>query len=444
MRIKCILPILLMLAPLEGIATNLSELVVPVHWEEFGTTKPSKEFLLSSKLIANAGKYSYTWASNYYKSAATNDRFIIENVNKEQPIRTPSSAALGLAVALKTGIDPQSMGGTYEEIETTITKLVKGVVINHKANGGQWGDHWQSTLWAALVGRAGWFVWDKLDKETQEMLCRTIEHEANRHIQPHYKILYWNGKGGNSRAEENSWDSMPLQLAIAMMPNHPNIMKWKEICSKLLISAYSVKEDMNKTKPILDGKSPKEWLEGYNVREDGIVINHNILHNDYMVSIAHLQMSGFVIFSLAQKAVPQTLDYNFGLIYKTLVSKEFKSPPYKSPGGTMYIKGSPEQYYPEGTDWSKYRYACYYGMDALVDVLKYDKKLPKAAKWRKLRGERILELQTRHDDGRMYEDGEYDNYWGKEQMVFWMMADAHLLQWLADRQALSNKSNWLN
>jgi len=83
-------------------------------------------------------------------------------------------------------------------------------------------------------------------------------------------------------------------------------------------------------------------------------------------------------------------------------------------------------------------------MDALVDVLVYDKKLPKAGKWRKLRGERILELQSRHKDGRMYKDGEYDNYWGKEQMVFWMMADAHLLQWLADRKAISKKSNWLD
>ncbi len=420
------------------------ELVVPIDWGNFKTEKPSQEFLLSSKLIANAGRYSYKWANDYYKSSETNDRFIIENVNKEHPIRTPSSAALGLSVAIKTGIEPQLMGGSYDEIEKTIIKLVKGVVINHKANGGKWGEHWQSTLWIAQVGRAGWMLWDKLDENTQEMLCKALIYEANRHIRPTYKIAYWNGKGGNSRAEENSWDSLPLQLAIAMMPQHPNVKKWKEVCSKLLISAYSVKSDMNKTKPKLDGKSPKDWLDGYNVREDGIVINHNIIHNDYMVSIAHLQMSGFLVFSLAQQPVPQTLDYNFGYIYKTLVCKEFKAPPYKKPGGTMYISGSPEQYYPEGTDWSKYRYACYYGMDALVDVLKYDKKLPKAAEWRKLRGERILELQSRHEDGRMYEKGEYDNYGGVEQMVFWMMTDAHLLQWLADRDALSKKSNWLN
>jgi len=306
---------------------NLRDLVVPIGWNNFETAKPSQEYLLSSKLMKNAGRYSMKWANDYYKSSKTDDRFIIENINKEQPIRTPSSAALGLAVALKTGIDPKSMAGTYDEIEKTIIKLVKGVVVNHKANGGKWGDHWQSTLWVAQVGRAGWMFWSKLDADTQEMLCKALVYEANRHIHPDYKIQYWNGEGGNSRAEENSWDSMPLQLAIAMMPKHPNIHKWKEIASKLLISAYSTKRDMNKTDPKLDGKSPKEWLDGYNVRKDGIVINHNILHNDYMVSIAHLQMSGFVVFSMASQPIPQTLDYNFDFIYKTLVSKEFKSPP---------------------------------------------------------------------------------------------------------------------
>jgi len=236
---------------------------------------------------------------------------------------------------------------------------------------------------------------------------------------------------------------MPLQLAVAMMPGHPNTRKWKEICSQLLISAYSVESDMHKNHPILDGKAPKNWLEGYNLRNDGFVVNHDRVHNDYMSSIAHLQMSGFVVFSLARQTIPQTLDHNFDLIYRNLVTKKFEAPPYNSPGGTMYVPDSPDQYYPEGTDWSNFRYACFLGLDGLADVLKYDKGLPKASEWRRLRTKRILELQSRHKDGSMYEDGEFYGYWGKEQMVFWMMSDTHLLQWLADRNAVSEKGNWL-
>ncbi len=440
---KCFVALIALLLT-ANTSKELRNYVKPIQWESFKKVKPSSEFELTSQVMANAGRYSYTWANKYYASSEDNDRFIIENVNKEQPIRTPSCAALGLSVALKTGVSPEKMGGTYEDITKTVVKLIRGVVINHKANGGNWGDHWQSTMWAAQIGRAGWLMWDVLDDDTKEMLCKALVHEANRHIDPNYKVKYWNGKGGDSKAEENSWDCMPLQLAIAMMPDHPNVKQWKEICSKLQISAYSLKADMNKTKPKLDGKSPKEWLDGYNVREDGIVINHNLLHNDYMASIAHLQMSGFLLFSLGEQPAPQTLDFNFGLIYKTLVTKEFKSPPFKAPGGTMYIPGSPEQYYPEGTDWSKYRYASFYGVDALADILNHDKNLPKASEWRKLRAERMLALQSRHEDGRMYKKGEYDTYWGKEQMVFWMISDAHLLQWLEDRGAIAKQKNWLD
>ena len=39
-------------------------------------------------------------------------------------------------------------------------------------------------------------------------------YEANRFIRPNYKIPYWNGKGGDTKAEENSWDAMALQQAL--------------------------------------------------------------------------------------------------------------------------------------------------------------------------------------------------------------------------------------
>lgn len=424
-------------------AEGLSKTVNTIDWKSYKKVKPSPEFLMSSKLVANGSRYSYTWANEYYKTSASGDYFIIDNVNKEQPIRTPSSAAIGIAMTLKTGVNEDLIGVSHKELTKCAVKLIKGVVKNHRVNGGKWGKHWQSTLWAAQVGRAGWMLWDDLDHQTREWLCKAVVFEADRHIKPSYKIKHWNGIGGDSKAEEISWDVMPIQLAVAMFPNHPHSQQWKEICSKMMMNAYSLEADMQKTKPHFDGKPPSEWLEGYNMREDTIIINHSLLHNDYMVSIAHLQMSGFLVFSMARQPVPQSLDFNFRNVYKTLTCKQFSAPPFESPGGTMYIPGSPNQYYPGGTDWSRYRYACYYGMDALADILGYDKKLPKAADWRKLRGERILEMQSRHENGRMYANGEYTNYWGAEQMVFWMFADAHFLQWLDDHKAISKKKNWL-
>ena len=50
-------------------------------------------------------------------------------------------------------------------------------------------------------------MWDDLDDQAKEMICRVVVHEADRHIQRDYSVPYWNGKGGDSKAEENSWEA---------------------------------------------------------------------------------------------------------------------------------------------------------------------------------------------------------------------------------------------
>lgn len=434
-----------MLSVLSVNGEELAGLVKPIDWSRFEQkVEPSPEFVMSSKIVANAARYSLHWADTFYKANESGDRYVIENQNEEWYIRPPASAALGIAMALKTGIDPKEMGAPEEVIITRTRMLIKGVASLHKVNGGAWGDHWQSSMWAAQAGRAAWMLWDALDAETREWTARMVVHEADRFIRPGYKIKYWNGEGGDSKAEELSWDAMSLQLAVAMMPDHPHVPQWKAICCRMLVSAYCRPSDMERTQPLVDGKPPKDWLDGYNIREDGVVINHDLIHNDYICSIAHLQMQGFIVFPLAGQVIPESTDFGFEVVYRTLVTKSFDSPPYKAPGGTMYIPGSPEQYYPQGTDWSQYRYASFFGMDSLADVLGYDKDLPrKAADWRKLRAERIYELQSRHEDGRMYAKGEYDTYWCAEQMVFWMMTDGHFLQWLVDRGVRFERGDWL-
>jgi len=406
---------------------------------------PSAELTMSSKLLANSARWTFNWLTREYKEHPTGDRLVIPSRNHEHTIRPATSAAVGLAVAVRTGvIDGGRLEVSEDELVKRTARLIKGVAAVHKANGGVWGDHWQSSLWAAQLCRAGWMMWDDLDESTKEMICLVAVHEADRHIEKHYSVPYWNGKGGDSKAEENSWEATVLQQAVAMLPDHPSVIRWKEVCCELQIGAYARKSDMERSGPILDGRPPREWLRGYNVREDGIVINHGLIHNDYMSAIAHLQMQGFLVCSLAGIPVPETVDFNFDLIYRTLVTKEFESPPFEAPGGTMFIPGKAEQYYPQGTDWSRLRFACFLGQDTIADVLGYDEGLPhKASHWRLLRSKRILKMQSRHDDGRMYAEGEFSRYPGREQMVLWMISDAHLLQWLADHDALAKKKNWL-
>jgi hypothetical protein len=160
--------------------------------------------------------------------------------------------------------------------------------------------------------------------------------------------------------------------------------------------------------------------------------------------MGHLQMQGFIAFSLAGMPVPETTDFNFPVVYKALVTREFKSPPFPPPGGTMYIPGEPQNYYPQGTDWTTSDYCQFLLMDTYAHVLNHDKSLPhKAIDWMKVRAEKVLEMQSRHRDGHLYAPGEYDNYTGAEQMALWHLGEVYLVQWLADQNEISPKANWL-
>jgi hypothetical protein len=103
----------------------------------------------------------------------------------------------------------------------------------------------------------------------------------------------------------------------------------------------------------------------------------------------------------------------------------------------MYIPGKVELYYPQGTDWSKYRVDIYYLLDVNVHLLGLDKGLKhKAIDWLRLRAARIEAMQSRHNDGKMYAREEFTTYPGCEQMAAWQLSDAYLFFWLHSRKSI--------
>jgi hypothetical protein len=139
---------------------------------------------------------------------------------------------------------------------------------------------------------------------------------------------------GDSKAEENSWNASLMQIAISMMPAHPNISTWKSKCSELMVSAYARPSDVNRTATV-DGKTLTSWLNGSNAEENGSLINHDLIHDDYMAAI-EFNLRSYLAFSLAEITIPQSAAFNSAIVYDALVDLNFSSPPYQSPGGTMY------------------------------------------------------------------------------------------------------------
>lgn len=423
-----------------------SALVVPIQWSRFVTDRPfGEDAKMAARLLLNGVRYNLAWADKTHKQSPEGDRYLITDM-REPGVRPPASAASGIATAIAAGIyDERMCGVSKDEARSRVFKLIRGDVVVHKVNGDPdkgWGDDWQSAVWATMAGQAAWFLWQDLDRQTQHMVAAMVEFEADRFIRPDYVVPYWNGKGGDSKAEENAWNAMHLQLAIAMMPKHPHVPQWKRIASELMVSAFAKEQDMKSNNTVIDGRPVKAWLKGYNIREDGALVNHNIIHCDYMTTFS-MNLRSFLVQSLAGQKVPQSADFNAEVVYRSLVERVWPSPPHKAPGGTMYIPGKVEVYYPEGTDWSDYRFDIFYMIDSYVHLFGWDRDWRhKAGDWMRLRARRILEMQARYPDGRMFAKGEFETYGGAEQMACWVFADTFLLHRLHELNALNKQANW--
>jgi hypothetical protein len=421
-------------------STPLAEpatMVVPIDWSRFKTYSQidprSPELEACAQIFLNTVRYNLSWSVEAPGILRSKPR----NLNL---IRMVANVAFGFATALKTGMcDLKDAGLDRGALLTNAVVLIRGATERHHRDNG-WGFPWQSALWAAYLGHSAWMLWDSLDATTKNSVAHLVEWEANRFL--NYKVPYWNGRGGDSKAEENAWNSMVLSLAVAMMPHHPNVRWWKEKCSELMISAYATKADMQ-SQSVVDGKGVKDWLRGYNAQEDGSIVNHGFIHPDYIVCI-HLNMRAFVVQPLAIQPVPEAADFNAALVYRCLVTKKWSSPPYAPPGGTIYKAGEPYLYYPEKADWGRVDCLTAYLVDTHAFLLGLDRGLAERAQnWMRIRAAKILEMQARHPSRRVWAPGEFDAWPGREQTACGRLGNAFLALWLNDQKYPVNKANWL-
>ena len=423
-----------------GAEAALREMVVPIDWKRFERPiQENDDYRRCVEILLNSARYNAAWAPG---SAERIEKGWRELTGRQahDVIRPACSASCALSVVLKTGIfDEQAVGVSKQEALARTVRLIKAVVDAHDRAG--WKYPWQSAFWAAFVCHGAWMLWDDLDAETQTEVAAIVEFEANRFIAPGYRVPYWNGQGGDTKAEENAWNTTILQLACAMMPGHPHVRQWKEVCSELMVSAYATEQDMQ-SETIVDGRPAKDWLHGYNARDDATVVNHGFMHPDYMTCIA-FNVRSYLVQSLAGQPAPEAALFRTASVYGALTTCKWPSPSYKEPGGTIYVPGRAEVYYPQGTDWFEGRIAIYYRMDVCAHVLGWDKDLPHPASyWMGLRADKMLTQQLRHPDGRRYAADEFRRFPGREQMFFQILASAFLLQWL-DAHGTIREENWL-
>lgn len=430
-------------------AGELKELVRPVPWEKWNLSPLKGNFEEEVQTIfRNANKYAVNeWYHQVKQFSAQKDKYLDFGGITEHYIRSVSHEAFALGVALKLNVYEDSVTGvSRENAESMVLRLVSSLAFRHKANqtGKAWGGQWQSALWAAQVATTGWMFWDRLTPEGQELLCRMMVYEADRFLEtpiPYYrdrtgKIIY----KGDSKAEENAWNSNILVIAAVMMPEHEHRRAWLQKALEFQISAYAAPSDM-KSKRKINGIRLNTFLQGSNIEESGAVINHGIIHADYMCAIMHNTLNAW-IFGLAGKKAPEASLMNGDKVYYALTEHQFL------PGKTIYVRGEQGEptchmFFPEGNDWGAGRQDGYWLMDILAYSFGWDKASTiKAKDWAAVRNRKMLEMQSRNPDGQSYGGQSENSFASREEWFAAQIAFGYLGLWEKANKMLrfSNKA----
>ena len=152
----------------------------------------------------------------------------------------------------------------------------------------RWGENWRSGLWAALMGVCSFLTRDFLKEELLEKTKKVIAFEANRFID----VLPPSGSDIDTKLEENAQDTMVIAWAINLMPDHPNVQKWKHSLDVWAINiASSINNKADHSEYL--GKSVSYWSTTNTLYPDLTAENHGFFYPEI------LSYGAWVVLSMA-------------------------------------------------------------------------------------------------------------------------------------------------
>jgi hypothetical protein len=249
-------------------------------------------------------------------------------------------------------------------------------------------------------------------------------------------------------ADGDSWTPMAAQLATVMMPGNPHVAVWQNAVARDAIDAWARPSDDANTTTV-NGATVATWIgnQGSNVLAAGDLINHSRIAPDYS-SLIYQNMQDVLMAGFAGKPAPQAITALLGPLYASYTGTNFASPPYLSPGGTVYTSGSAKIFYPQGIDWGPIQYLPYALADAQTAVFGAVADPSANATWQNLHASAELALQTRagHTDGHTYDSDTEYRYVGREEHVAQLAAQYYSTLYLRDNNlvpATDTSSLWM-
>lgn len=319
----------------------------------------------------------------------------------EVPIRSQGSALCATAIALKAGYyDPKRVGVARSVALRRTVAWTNALALSYQRDG--WGEGWQSALWVYYLGFGARQEWSSLPTATQEMVTHAVTNEADHLLTvPPPFMVQDDGlilTPGDSKSEEDAWNASLLMLAAREWPDQPDAPEWEQQARAYMLVAYATPDQI--------GADPR--ILGSNLDPDGTVVNHAIVHPDYMMADGELQTKVAMVAAETNTVVPWEARNNFGLVWQGLTQHRFLPPFFAKPGGTIYRRGphttpTDRVYYPQGAEWSAYRRFNAADMDVEAFGAKID---PMAYGWAKAHMLYVLAQQRRHADRRIFSGGQ--------------------------------------
>lgn len=274
-------------SPTEGVITH-----------EFTDEATMQQDLL--QMLANSMKYA---KNIWYNCASPNDKnevcgFFKANSagnSNEDGVRTNADFSMICAFLYKYGEGKVTLpaGISWDDVKDMAMKSLVFGYSTHKANkfkitsdGKYWGSVskndavWESSLWTMSLAYASHFLDNELTSTQKNYIYNMIKAECNYELER--TIPY--GYSGDTKAEENGWETNILACALGLYPNDALAPRWFDRLREFAINCYSHVNDANNTKvidPDYDNKTVQDLFVGKNLYDDYTLQNHNYFHTSY-------------------------------------------------------------------------------------------------------------------------------------------------------------------
>ena len=267
--------------------------------------------------------------------------------------RTMANFILSYAwLATSPGYNATVSGVSQETVKQHALAALRYMLRTHVTgdlkctDGKPWGNHWQSAWWASKMMGGVTRLEPFLTDADLKLVDAVVQHEADRHIGLPPRV----GEYGDTKSEENAWDSEIVAWALARYPHHPHAAGWRDAFDTLCLNTLAVSKDLE-SKATYRGKPLAEWIGGPCIHDDYTIENHGSFHICYMICPLHSLAWDVYVFKSHGLPVPNSVWHHTRDVWER--TKQFAL----WDGRFAYAGGK---------DWPRYAYGLYFILPALV------------------------------------------------------------------------------